>query len=220
MMRPLRALSTGALAGLTAIALAACASTPAAQPPLAQPTAAAGPAESTAIPAYAAPAEAAPTAVDAYAPPAEAAPTVAPAYAPPATTSPEAAAASAAPAKLNLNEVSGDELLAVIPGFTSRMVREFLEYRPYISIQQFRQEIGKYVDAAQVAQYEQYVFVPISVDAADAATLQQLPGVSETVAEELIAGRPYGSNAAFLSKLATYVAPADLAAAEQYLAAD
>ena len=72
------------------------------------------------------------------------------------------------------------------------MVREFLEYRPYVSIQQFRQEIGKYVDEAQVAAYEQYVYVPVNVDEADAKTLQQLPGVDEAVAAELIAARPYG----------------------------
>lgn len=149
-------------------------------------------------------------------PTAAAQPTGAPAYAPPATAAP----AAAAPAKLNLNEVSGEQLLATIPGFSSRMVREFLEYRPYISIQQFRQELGKYVSAEQVAQYEQYVYVPISVDESDAATLQQLPGLDEAAANELIAGRPYGSNAAFLSKLATYVSAADLAAAEQYLAAN
>lgn len=37
------------------------------------------------------------------------------------------------------------------------MVRKFEEYRPYVSIQQFRREIGKYVDEAMVAAYEQYV---------------------------------------------------------------
>jgi len=78
-------------------------------------------------------------------------------------------------AKLNLNTVSGDELLATIPGFPSRLVREFQEYRPYVSIQQFRREIGKYVGDAQVAEYEQYVYVPISINSSDTETLQQIP---------------------------------------------
>src|SRR5215813_3568963 len=56
-------------------------------------------------------------------------------------------------AKLNLNNVTGDQLLATIPNFPNRMVREFQEYRPYVSIQQFRREIGKYVGDAQVAEY-------------------------------------------------------------------
>ena len=59
----------------------------------------------------------------------------------------------AAPAmtKLNLNTSSGDDYLKTIPNFSNRMVREFLEYRPYVSIQQFRKEIGKYVGQEQVA---------------------------------------------------------------------
>ena len=122
-------------------------------------------------------------------------------------------------AKLNLNEVTQDQLLTTIPGFSSRMVREFMEYRPYISIQQFRKEIGKYVSAKQVAAYEQYVYVPVDVDQADAATLQQLPGIDATIADQLIAGRPYGTNQAFLAKLAGYISDAQVKQAAAYLAA-
>jgi len=88
-----------------------------------------------------------------------------------------------------------------VPNAGNRMVREFQEYRPYTSILQFRQEIGKYVDAAQVAEYEKYVYVPVSPNNADAATLQQLAGVNEATANQLIAGRPYADKAAFLKKL-------------------
>ena len=80
-------------------------------------------------------------------------------------------------AKLNLNTLTGDELTAAIPGFPNRMIREFLEYRPYASIQQFRREIGKYVGDAQVAEYEKYVYVPISLNDSDSETLQQIPGL-------------------------------------------
>ena len=119
--------------------------------------------------------------------------------------------------KLNLNQATGDDYLAAIPNFSNRMVREFLEYRPYISIQQFRREIGKYVDEAQVAEYEQYVYVPVDVDESDAATLQQIPGVDETIANELMAARPYGSNEAFLTQLAEYLPAPEVAAAGGYL---
>jgi len=127
-------------------------------------------------------------------------------------------AATAATAKLNLNAVTEDQLLSTIPNFSTRMVREFMEYRPYISIQQFRKEIGKYVSAEQVAAYEQYVYVPVDVDQADAATLQQLPGVDATIADQLIASRPYGSNQAFMAKLAGAVSAADAQQAAVYLA--
>lgn len=120
-------------------------------------------------------------------------------------------------AKLNLNTVTPDELLATIPDFGNRMVREFQEYRPYVSIQQFRREIGKYVDDDQVAFYEQYVYVPVDGNEADAATLQQLPGVDETVAAELIAARPYATNDDFLAKLGELTSADNAAAAGAYL---
>ena len=37
------------------------------------------------------------------------------------------------------------------------MVHEFEEYRPYASMDQFRREIGKYVDEDEVARLERYV---------------------------------------------------------------
>lgn len=129
----------------------------------------------------------------------------------------EDAPVTAAMTKLNLNTVTSEELLATIPDFGNRMVREFEEYRPYISIQQFRREIGKYVDEAQVADYEQYVYVPIKVNEADAETLKQLPGVDDAIAESLIAARPYESNAAFLEALSASISVDDASVAEAYL---
>lgn len=127
------------------------------------------------------------------------------------------AASSGAKAKLNLNTASGAEFLANIPGLGNRMVHEFEEYRPYRSIQQFRREIGKYVKPEQVAEYEKYVFVPIAVNESDAATLQQIPGLDEAEAQALMAGRPYASNEAFLSKLSGSVSESELAVARTYL---
>ena len=132
----------------------------------------------------------------------------------------EPATGSATTIRLNLNTASGEDYLAVIPGFTDRFVREFLEYKPYVSIQQFRQELGKYVDEAQVAEWEQYVYVPVDVNNADAETLMQLPGVDETIAGELIGGRDYASNDDFEAALAEYVSAEDAAAAAGLLATE
>jgi DNA uptake protein ComE-like DNA-binding protein len=123
---------------------------------------------------------------------------------------------TAAIARHNLNTASADDFLTV-PNVGNRMVREFMEYRPYVSIEQFRREIGKYVSADQVAAYEQYVYVPIAVNEADADTLQQIPGLDAAEAEALIAARPFASQDAFLSSLAQYVSPEELAAAGGYL---
>lgn len=57
---------------------------------------------------------------------------------------------------VNLNSASRDAI-ALIPGMSGRMVREFLEYRPYADIGVFNREIGKYVDAAEVARLRSYV---------------------------------------------------------------
>ena len=101
--------------------------------------------------------------------------------------------------KVNLNTATGDDFLAAIPGLGNPMLREFMEYRPYVSIQQFRQEIGKYVDEAQVAEYEKYVYVPIVINDSDSATLQQIPGLDASEAETLISGRPFASTDDFLT---------------------
>jgi DNA uptake protein ComE-like DNA-binding protein len=57
---------------------------------------------------------------------------------------------------VNLNTASDEEILS-IPGMGARMLREFKEYRPYPNIEKFRREIGKYVDAKEVARLESYV---------------------------------------------------------------
>ncbi|HEX6983355.1 MAG TPA: hypothetical protein VF181_11395 [Balneolaceae bacterium] len=129
---------------------------------------------------------------------------------------PDATATPAA--KLNINTAS-EEAFKMIPDVGDRMVHEFEEYRPYVSILQFRKEIGKYVDEAQVAAYEEYIFVPISPNESDAATLEQIPGLDANEAEELIAARPFDSNQAFLDSLSSYVSEEELATAETYLEA-
>lgn len=128
-----------------------------------------------------------------------------------------AAASDASKPKLNLNTASEADFMAAIPGFGKKMAHEFEEYRPYRSIQQFRREMGKYVDAAKIAEYERYVFVPINENESDAATLQQIPGLDEKEAGELVAGRPYATRDAFLSKLSEKVSAAELAVARTYL---
>jgi DNA uptake protein ComE-like DNA-binding protein len=57
---------------------------------------------------------------------------------------------------IDLNTATAEEIL-LIPGVGPRMQHEFEEYRPYSAIEQFRREIGKYVDDAEVARLERYV---------------------------------------------------------------
>jgi DNA uptake protein ComE-like DNA-binding protein len=59
---------------------------------------------------------------------------------------------------LDLNNATKEEI-ELIPGVGPRMRHEFEEYRPYTSMEQFRREIGKYVDDAEVARLERYVTI-------------------------------------------------------------
>ncbi len=59
---------------------------------------------------------------------------------------------------IDLNSASEEEIL-LIPRVGNRMAHEFEEYRPYRNIEQFRREIGKYVDETEVARLERYVTI-------------------------------------------------------------
>ncbi|HEU0300234.1 MAG TPA: hypothetical protein VFR37_12285 [Longimicrobium sp.] len=59
---------------------------------------------------------------------------------------------------LDLNSATAEEI-ELIPRVGERMRHEFEEYRPYRGIEQFRREIGKYVDEAEVARLERYVTI-------------------------------------------------------------
>ncbi len=128
------------------------------------------------------------------------------------------AAAASATNRINLNTASAADFLT-IPGVGSNMVKEFMEYRPYASIAVFEKQIGKYVSADQVKQYEQYVYVPVSANSSDAASLQQISGLDAAAASALIAARPYASNDAFLTALANVVSAPALAEARNLLSA-
>jgi DNA uptake protein ComE-like DNA-binding protein len=65
---------------------------------------------------------------------------------------------------INLNTASDEDILT-IPGLGSRMLREFKEYRPFRNIEHFRREIGKYVDAKELARLESYVTLDAAGDA-------------------------------------------------------
>jgi DNA uptake protein ComE-like DNA-binding protein len=60
---------------------------------------------------------------------------------------------------VNLNTATDEDILT-IPGAGSRMVREFKEYRPWKTKEQFEKEIGKYVGAKETARLWRYVVIP------------------------------------------------------------
>jgi DNA uptake protein ComE-like DNA-binding protein len=59
---------------------------------------------------------------------------------------------------VNLNTATDADIIS-IPGAGQRMVREFKEYRPWKTQAQFQKEIGKYVDAKEVARLWRFVVI-------------------------------------------------------------
>lgn len=59
---------------------------------------------------------------------------------------------------VELNTASEDDIKA-LPGVGNRMAHEFEEYRPYTNMEQFRKEIGKYVDDKELARLERFVYL-------------------------------------------------------------
>jgi DNA uptake protein ComE-like DNA-binding protein len=121
--------------------------------------------------------------------------------------------ATAAP--INLNTATDEEILSV-PGVGDRMLREFKEYRPYTTIEQFRKEIGKYVDDATVEGYVQYVYVSTNPNTATESELLALLGIDEAMVQTIIDNRDYADWAALSTVLSASYDAATVATLEPY----
>jgi len=95
--------------------------------------------------------------------------------------------------------------IAALPGMGPRMIREFLEYRPYKDLAVFRREMGKYVKPDEVARLEQYVFVPMDPTTASDADLMTIPGMGPRMVREFKEYRPWTSRAQFDKEIGKYV---------------
>ena len=121
--------------------------------------------------------------------------------------------------QINLNTSSREELM-LIPGLSSRMAHEFEEYRPYTSLEQFRREIGKYVDEDEVARLEQYVFIPLGLNSASSSDLMTIPGMSSRLVHEFEEYRPFTSMEQFRREIGKYVDEDEVARLESYVILD
>jgi DNA uptake protein ComE-like DNA-binding protein len=117
---------------------------------------------------------------------------------------------------IDLNKATKEEIM-LIPGMTARMQHEFEEYRPYKSIDQFRREMGKYVDKNEVARYEQYVFVPINLNTASDEIIQSIPNLSARMLREFKEYRPYTSMEQFRKEMSKYVNAKEVSRLERFV---
>ncbi|HVQ14705.1 MAG TPA: helix-hairpin-helix domain-containing protein [Vicinamibacterales bacterium] len=117
---------------------------------------------------------------------------------------------------INLNTASKEEIL-LIPGVGNRMLHEFEEYRPYAALAVFHREIDKYVDDAELARLEQYVFVPIDLNSASDADILTIPGLGNRMLHEFKEYRPYDGIERFRREIAKYVSKEEVARLERYV---
>jgi DNA uptake protein ComE-like DNA-binding protein len=117
---------------------------------------------------------------------------------------------------INLNTASREEIL-LIPGVGNRMLHEFEEYRPYAALAVFHREIDKYVDDAELARLEQYVFVPIDLNTASDADIQTIPGLGNRMLREFKEYRPYDGIERFRREIGKYVSKEEVARLERYV---
>jgi len=117
---------------------------------------------------------------------------------------------------INLNTAPRAEIL-LVPGIGDRMAHEFEEYRPYLALGQFRREIGKYVDDAEVEQFERHVFVPIDLNTASDEAILSIPGLGQRLLHEFKEYRPYRALAQFRREIGKYVDADEVARLERYV---
>jgi DNA uptake protein ComE-like DNA-binding protein len=105
---------------------------------------------------------------------------------------------------INLNTATAEEIM-LVPGAGKRMAREFAEYRPWRSYAQFDKEIGKYVDAKEVARLAQYTFIPVNLNTATDADILSIPGAGPRMVREFKEYRPWKTQAQFEKEIGKYV---------------
>jgi len=118
---------------------------------------------------------------------------------------------------INLNAATDAEI-QLIPALGPRMLREFKEYRPYAALAVFHREIDKYVDDAELARLEQYVFVPIDLNTASDADILTIPGLGNRMLREFKEYRPYKAIDQFRREIGKYVSKEEVARMERYVA--
>ncbi len=118
---------------------------------------------------------------------------------------------------INLNTATAEEIM-LIPGAGKRMAHEFEEYRPWKAWAQFDKEIGKYVNAQEVARLAQYAFIPVNLNTASDADILTIPGAGPRMLREFKEYRPWKTTAQFDKEIGKYVDAKEVRRLARYVA--
>ena len=111
---------------------------------------------------------------------------------------------------VNLNTGTREEIL-LIPNAGPRMVREFGEYRPWKTWEQFDKEIGKYVGADETNRLKKYVFIPVNLNTATNEDILIIPGAGNRMVREFNEYRPWKTKEQFEKEIGKYVGANEVA---------
>lgn len=117
---------------------------------------------------------------------------------------------------LNLNTATAPEIL-LVPRIARRMTIEFEEYRPWINFAQFDREIGKYVDATEVARLKQYLFIPMDLNKATDDQFRTIPQLPGNMIREFNEYKPWKAKAQFDREISKYVGDKETARLWRFL---
>lgn len=118
---------------------------------------------------------------------------------------------------LNLNTATAPEIL-LVPRIARRMTREFEEYRPWRTFEQFDREIGKYVDAAETARLKSYTFIPINLNTGTDEQFKTIPNLPGNMLREFKEYRPWKTKEQFDREIGKYVGAKETARLWRFVA--
>jgi DNA uptake protein ComE-like DNA-binding protein len=118
---------------------------------------------------------------------------------------------------INLNTAPREEIL-LVPGAGPKMAHEFDEYRPWKTWTQFEKEIGKYVDAKEVARLAQYAFIPVNLNTASDGDILTIPGAGQRMLHEFKEYRPWKTMEQFNKEIGKYVDAKEVKRLARYVA--
>jgi DNA uptake protein ComE-like DNA-binding protein len=117
---------------------------------------------------------------------------------------------------LNLNTATGPEIL-LVPRIAKQMTREFEEYRPWRTFEQFDREISKYVGAPETNRLKQYVFIPMNLNTATNEQFQTIPSLPGNMIREFNEYKPWKTKEQFDREISKYVGAKETARLWRFL---
>jgi len=113
--------------------------------------------------------------------------------------------------------LASEEDLMQIPHITSDLAKQILDQRPFLNMSEFDKLLTATVEAEQLAEVYEKLFIPINLNTASEAEILLVPGVGDRMAHEFEEYRPYRKLAQFRREIGKYVDEDEVARLEQYV---